>query len=382
MENILNQKIGILGGGQLGKMLVQSGSRLGLDMYLLEESKNFPATKMYPNVRLGNFKDYDDVYSFGKMMDVITVEIETVNTDALRALEKEGKKVYPQPEIIDLIKDKGTQKAFYVEHGFPTSAFRCYSSKQEILEAIEQGDCKVPLVQKARKDGYDGKGVSVVGDSKDFDKLMDVPSIVEEKVNIHTELSVIIARSSKGEIITYPAVEMRFHPEANLVDMLVCPCTVSKESQVKANRIAQALANKLQIVGLLAVEFFVTKDGRVLINEVAPRPHNSGHHTIEANACSQYEQHLRAILALPLGSTKLRAPVAMVNLLGSPNNEGATVYENLEKCLQIPDVHVHLYGKEKTRPMRKMGHVTAIANTLDEAVEKATFVRDTLIIRS
>ncbi len=382
MSNILKQKVGILGGGQLGKMLVQAGSKLGYPLYILEKNKDFPTPKIWPNVIYGDFTRYEDVMAFGSEMDIITVEIEAVNTQALHDLVAQGKKVYPQPDILDTIKDKGLQKSFYQDSGFPTSDFILSADKSEVLSLIESGNIKLPFVQKSRTDGYDGKGVTIIKAESDFDQIFDVPSVIEDLVDIETEISIIVARNPKGEVQSFPAVEMMFHPTANLVEFLISPSKISEDLQERCKRISEALVQKMGIVGLLAVELFVTKSGEVLINEVAPRPHNSGHHTIEANATSQYEQHIRAIMNLPLGKTDILSPVAMVNILGHPDHTGDASYDGLEECLQIPEAHIHLYGKTTTKPFRKMGHATVVARSLEDAIKRARILKDRLHVIS
>lgn len=375
-------KIGILGGGQLGRMLVQAAGNLPFDIELLEESIDFPAPQIWPNFKKGSFKSYDDVVAFGKDKDIISIEIEAVNLEALYELERLGVKVYPQPHNLAIIKDKGLQKQYYKDAGFPTSDFKLYKNAQAIKQAILDNEIKIPFVQKARTDGYDGKGVQVIRHIKDLVELFDVPSVIEVLVDINKELAVIVSRNQKGEIKSFPVVEMVFHPTANLVEYLICPSKADKEHQERSIRIAEALATKMQIVGLLAVELFLDTSGEILINEVAPRAHNSGHHTIEANITSQFEQHLRSICNLPLGNTALIKPAAMANLLGDSEHTGVAVYDGLEDCLEIPDSYIHLYGKQITKPFRKMGHVTAIAEDTDQAIAKAKWVKEKLIIRS
>lgn len=375
-----NQKIGVLGGGQLGKMLGQSASMMGLQMHVLDTDKSFPAAASCMSFTEGSFKSYDDIISFAKDKDVLTVEIELVNTQALHALEAEGVKVYPQPRLLDIIKDKGLQKQFYAEHGLSTSTFFLVDDAAEIKQKMLDGELEIPFVQKARTDGYDGRGVHIVRNLSDLTGLLDVPSVVEPLVDIHRELAVIVARNSQGEIQSFPVVDMEFHPIANLVEYLFCPSRVSSELQEQARELAESIAEAMGIVGLLSVELFLDHNGDILINEVAPRPHNSGHHTIEANVTSQYEQHLRAILGMPLGDTELVRPAVMVNLLGAPGYKGTAIYQGIDECLSMNGVHMHIYGKEQTKPYRKMGHATIVDEDLDTAIEKATFVKETLKI--
>ena len=371
-------KVGVLGGGQLGRMLFQASLDLDIHLYFMDPAANAPCSRVSTHFEQGSLSDYDRVYNFGKDKDVVTIEIEHVNTDALKQLEKEGVSVFPQPHIIELIQDKGLQKQFYKEHNIPTSDFVFVNSKEEITTYINQK----PWVQKVRKGGYDGQGVSVLKSENDVNKILPGPSILEDLVDFETEISVIVARNEKGEVKAFPMVDMEFSEEANLVEFLFSPANLSDDIKTKAKAIATNVITKLEMVGLLAVEMFVTKSGDVLVNEVAPRPHNSGHQTIEGNVTSQYEQHLRSILNLPLGNTTITHPSVMVNLLGEKDYNGAVFYEGLEDVLNIPGVNVHIYGKQDTKSFRKMGHVTVIAETLEEAKDKARQVKNTLKVKT
>lgn len=381
-QNKLRQKIGILGGGQLGKMICQAGSKLSLDIHILENDLHCPASAVCPSITLGDITNYDDVLRFGEKMDIITIEIENVHVEALEALEKMGKKVYPQPAALKIIKDKGKQKMFYEGGGFPASEFELYPGVANILEDVEAGKLNIPFVQKLRTEGYDGKGVHVVRTPADLSGLLRGPSITEEMVEIEKEIAVIVARNSSGMVRTFPVTEMQFHPTANLVEFLFSPSSLSLTQEAEAKSLAVRIANKLDIVGLLAVEMFLDSSGKLLINEVAPRPHNSGHHSIEACVTSQYEMHLRAILDLPLSSTELIRPAVMVNILGEPGYSGPAVYAELEACLAMDGVYPHLYGKKETKPFRKMGHVTVVDADLGIAIEKAKLVQKTLKVVS
>ncbi len=381
-SNKIDKKIGILGGGQLGKMLLEASIPLSLDITVMDQDPNFPAGSHTDKFHVGNFNNYDDVIQFGMDKDIISIEIEAVNIDALYELEKQGKSVFPQPHILEIIKDKGLQKAFYYKNELPTSAFKLFNNREEILQAVLQEEISIPFVQKSRKDGYDGKGVFVVKSIKDLENLFDVPSLVEDLVDIESEIAIIMSRNPSGEIKSFPAVEMQFHPTANLVEFLFSPSKLSAEIIKRAESICHELMNKLDIVGLLAVELFVTKSGEILINEVAPRPHNSGHHTIEACQTSQFSQMLRAILDLPLGDTSLRSPGVMINVLGEPRHTGPTYYEGLDQILSESGVHPHLYGKKITKPYRKMGHITVIDDSLTEAIEKANRIKKVLKVKS
>ena len=370
-------KLGILGGGQLGKMLCQAAAPWQLPVYVLDRDEGYPAASHATVFQKGNFRDYHDVMAFGKHLDVLTIEIEHIDTRALHELEAAGVKVYPQPRVIDLIKDKGLQKQFYADHGIPTTDFQLFADRQAVIEGANAGAIKPPFVQKSRTGGYDGQGVSIVRYRSELEgKLLEGPCLIEQLADIDKELAVIVARSASGEVRVFTTVEMEFHPTANLVEFLVCPAAIVGDVDGRASALAIEVANKLEIVGLLAVELFLTKDGELLVNEVAPRPHNSGHHTIEACVTSQYEQHLRAILGLPLGETLHLRPAAMVNLLGSEGQEGPATYEGLDELLALPEVHPHLYGKAETRPFRKMGHVTALGDTVAQARARAAAARD------
>jgi len=371
-------QLGILGGGQLGRMLLQEAIDLDVRMAFLDPDPQAPCHAIGHEFSHGAFNDYDAVLAFGKGKDLLTIEIEHVNTDALKDLEKEGVRVYPQPRIIRMIQDKGLQKEFYRKHALPTAGFSLVKNAEEIRTNQPQ----LPFVQKLRTGGYDGRGVQVIRREADLEKLFDAPSVLEELVHFEQEISVIAARNADGQVKCFPAVGMDFNPEANLVEFLYAPAALSQDLEVEAQQLAARLIESMEMVGLLAVEMFVTKDGRLLINEMAPRPHNSGHHTIEANITSQYMQHLRAILNLPLGDTSLRQPAVMLNLLGEKGHTGDVQYENLDKVLMIPGVYVHLYGKTTTKPFRKMGHVTVLGRSLEEAKLKANQVKTLLRVIS
>ena len=377
-----NYKIGILGGGQLGKMLTLAAQNWDVETHILDVSKDFPAGNSCTHFTEGDFKNYKDVLKFGKDKDVITVEIESVNTEALLELQLQGKVIHPRPEALNLIKDKGLQKNFYQINNLPTSSFVFYENEKDIEAAIKKGDLNFPFVQKARTGGYDGRGVAVIKSEKDLSKILPVASVVEPLVDIQKELSVVVARNESGEVKTFPVVEMEFNPSLNLVEFLICPAAVSEEVAKKSEEIAIATIEAFDICGLLAVELFLTKDNEVLINEVAPRPHNSGHHSIDACVTSQYQQHLRAIMNLPLGDTSIQMPSVMVNLLGADGYTGDAVYENFDKCLAVAGAKFHLYGKKITKPFRKMGHATVVDSDIEKAKEKAKYIMDTLKIRT
>jgi len=371
-----NTKIGILGGGQLGRMILQSAIDINLNISILDPDENAPCKSLVNNFEVGELTDFDTVYNFGNQCDLITIEIENVNTDALKKLQSEGKKVFPQPEIIELIKDKGLQKQFYKENNIPTSPFILIENLNDLKANMDA----LPAVQKLRTEGYDGRGVQVIKSEADFKKGFDVPCVLEDLIDFKQEIAIIVARNEEGDVKSYPAVEMEFHPTQNLVEFLFSPANISEEVEEAAQKLASDLINKLGMVGLLAVEMFVTKDDQLLVNEIAPRPHNSGHQSIEGSTTSQFEQHLRAILNLPLGNTSNVKKAVMLNLLGEENHTGSAVYQGLEACLDLDDVHIHLYGKKITKPFRKMGHVTILDENMENAKNKAKFVKATLKI--
>jgi 5-(carboxyamino)imidazole ribonucleotide synthase len=374
----MKEKLGILGGGQLGRMLIQSAINYNMEVHILDPAKDAPCVALAHHFECGDLKDFDTVYNFGKRCDIITIEIEKVNTAALKKLFAEGKKVYPQPEIIELIQDKRLQKQFYVENGFPTADFILVENLQDTIGHASY----LPAVNKLAKDGYDGRGVQILRSEADLPKAFDAPGLLEKLVDIEKEIAVIVARNENGEVRAFPAVEMAFHPEANLVEFLFSPAEIDSKFEKEAEKLAIDLIEKMGMVGLLAVEMFIDKNGNLLINEVAPRPHNSGHQSIEGNITSQFEQHLRAIYNLPLGDTAIRVPAAMVNLLGEDGFSGSPVYEGLNEVLEISGVHLHLYGKNTTQPFRKMGHVTVTDNDIENLKKKAITVKNTLKIIS
>lgn len=377
-SNITQTRLGILGGGQLGRMLIQEAINFNLSISILDPDAQAPCKNICDYFEVGSLSDYKTVYNFGKNLDLLTIEIEKVNIEALEDLEKEGVIIYPQPRIIRLIQDKGLQKQFFKENDIPTSDFQLISNKEQLInESIS-----FPFIQKLRKDGYDGKGVVKIADKSDYEKAFEAPSIVEKWINFEKEISVIVARNESGQVETFPVVEMDFNAEANLVEFLISPSTYDFETQQKADLLARRIAESLNIVGLLAVEMFLTPNHEILVNELAPRPHNSGHQTIEGNVTSQFQQHLRAILNLPLGSTKGTSNAIMINLLGESGYEGPANYEGLNEVLKQEGVYVHLYGKVFTKPFRKMGHVTIIDNDRNAALKKAQFVKDHLKVKA
>jgi len=460
-------KLGIIAGGQLGKMLIQEASKWDIATYVLDEDEKGPASSIATCFFKGSRLDYQTVYDFGKKVDILTFEIESINVDALFQLQKEGIEVIPDPSILQLFQNKEKQKEFYVKNGLPTARYMSLSPSPSLQDSSfestpsvlarslprfsprsnlhatihsprpgevshlnqppKQSPCHYedleqitfPFVQKLKTGGYDGRGVAVIRDENDLVNLLEGDSIIEELVDIHKEIAVIVARNKDGEVRCFPAVEMVFNEKANLVEKLICPANITPEESKEAEAIATKLITDLNMQGILAIEFFVVKDcetlpesttsscevnppvvarspilnsprsnrpnqspclsptpqagnysNRILINESAPRPHNSGHHTIESIMTSQYEQHLRAILNLPLGSTEIKMPSVMLNILGKPDYEGPVYYEWLKEALAIEGVKIHLYGKKITKPFRKMGHITILDKDIKKALEK------------
>lgn len=377
-----SSKLGILGGGQLGKMLLQCTRNWDIYTKVLDPDAEAPARLACNEFVKGSLKDFDTVYQFGKDCTVLTIEIEHVNTEALKKLQAEGVMVHPDPAALGQIQDKGLQKMFYRLNELPTSDFALYDDIDEIRDALAAGRIRYPFVQKTRTAGYDGKGVSIIRHADDLSKLMEMPSLVEDCVDVKTEIAVIACRNAAGEVVCYDPVSMDFHEEANLLDLLLYPAPISEALNEEAKGIARKLIEEFDLCGLLAVEFLIDQQDRLWINEVAPRPHNSGHQTIESSYTSQYEQHLRGILNLPLGSTRVKVPSAMVNLLGAEGHSGPVDYQGLNECLQIEGVHIHLYGKKITKPFRKMGHVTITNDVLDQAKTTAQWVKQNIQVLS
>jgi 5-(carboxyamino)imidazole ribonucleotide synthase len=371
-------KLGVLGGGQLGRMLLAETQKYDIYTAILDASSEAPCSQICNEFHVGNLLDFDAVYNFGKLVDVLTIEIEHVNIDALYQLEKEGLKIYPQPSVIEIIQHKGKQKDFFVENKIPTSPHQRFATKSELNTAFENNKFQIPFVWKSAQFGYDGTGVKVVRTQNDLQNLADTDCIIEELIPFKNELAVIVARNVDGEIRTYPVVEMEFHPEANQVEYVICPARINPSVAKKAREIALKVAESFKHVGLLAVELFQTENDEILVNEVAPRTHNSGHYSIEASYTNQFEQHLRTVLNLPLGNTDSKVAGIMVNLVGEEGFSGDVVYENIEKVMQIDGVTPHIYGKKTTKPFRKMGHVTIVDTDIDNARKTAQKVKETI----
>lgn len=375
-------RLGILGGGQLGKMLLYDTRKFDIATYILDPSKEAPAQYGAHQFFQGDLMDYETVYRFGKKVNVLTIEIEGVNLEALDQLQKEGTKVYPSPETLRLIQHKGKQKDYYTTHDIPTAPYTRFTTKAELVTAATEQRVALPFVWKSAQFGYDGNGVKVVRTLTDLNALPEVECIAETMIPFKNELAVIVARSASGEIKTFPVVEMEFHPEANQVEYVICPARIDTTVAEKARAIALTVSEKFNHVGLLAVEMFQTQEDEILVNEVAPRPHNSGHYSIEASYTSQFEQHIRAILDLPLGNTDSKVAGVMVNLVGAEGHTGQVYYEGMNEILAIPGVTPHIYGKRETRPFRKMGHVTIVNSDMDKAREIAQKVKETIKVIS
>ncbi len=371
-------KLGILGGGQLGKMLLNETRKFDIYTCVLDPSAEAPCKIASNEFYQGDLMDFDTVYSFGKKVDVLTFEIENVNVDALHKLEKEGVTVYPSPKTLETIQNKAKQKLFYVDHDIPTADFTRFAYTNEIQTALKNETLSFPFVWKSAQFGYDGMGVKVVRTYADLEELPNVECITEEMVPFKNELAVIVVRNPNGDMKTYPVVEMEFHPTANQVEYVICPARIPDEIAKKASFIALKTSMAYDHVGLLAVEMFQTQDDEILVNEVAPRPHNSGHYSIEASYTSQFEQHVRAILNLPLGNTESKVGGIMVNLVGAEGYTGEVQYEHIERIMNMPGVTPHIYGKKQTRPFRKMGHVTIVDEDINEARKVAEEVKKTI----
>lgn len=377
-----DKKLGIIGGGQLGKMMLYYTRMYDIYTMVLDPNKDAPSRLACNAFFIGELMDYDTVLEFGRKADVITIEIENVNVDALEQLEKEGKVVYPQAKVLRTIQNKARQKLFYRDHNIPTANFTRFAYTSEIKEALAKNDLSYPFVWKSAQFGYDGTGVKIIRRFSDLVDLPDVECIAENLISFKNELAVIVARNAKGQLKTYPTVEMEFHPEANQVEYVICPARIPEDIRKKAELVALETAAAFEHVGLLAVEMFQTESDEILVNEVAPRPHNSGHYSIEGSYTSQFEQHIRAILGLPLGNTDSKVAGVMVNLVGAEGYAGPVSYENMEEILAMEGVTPHIYGKRMTRPFRKMGHVTIVNKNMEEARQMAEKVKQKIKVIS
>ena len=374
--------IGILGGGQLGKMVLDVANKWGLQVYILDSNKNCPSSKLCSKFFQGDLMDFDTVVNFGKMVDILTIEIENVNVEALKFLESNSLEVLPQSKVIEIIQDKSKQKEFYNNNQIPTSSYKIFAGKNELKESVSKGEISLPFIWKASRMGYDGYGVNKISNNKDLEKIDDCHCIVEELISIKKELSVMVASRKSGELINYPVVEMEFNSDSNQVEYILSPAKINNDLKSDAEELAIQVAEKLQITGILAVEMFLTSENEILVNEVAPRPHNSYHFSIEGSYTSQFEQLLRSILDMPLGSTKIIEAAVMVNLVGEKGSNGPVIYKNFDQIIGLEGVNPHIYGKFETRFNRKMGHVTVINENIDKAKELAKEIKETIIITS
>lgn len=375
-------KLGILGGGQLGKMMLHETRKFDIQTNVLDPSAEAPARLACDLFQQGDLMDFDTVVNFGKNVDVLTFEIESVNIEALEHLEKEGVKVYPSSTTLTKIQDKSVQKQFYTRNSIPTADYKIFENVEQLSSAVRSKEITLPFVWKSATGGYDGKGVSIIRGEEDLRELPEGNCIAEKLVPFKNELAVIVARNPSGEVLTYPVVEMEFHPEANQVEYVICPARIDNEVAEKARTVARKVSEAFEHVGLMAVEMFLTQDDEILVNEVAPRPHNSGHYSIEASYTNQFEQQIRAILDLPLGNTESKLCGVMVNLVGAENHTGNVLYKNIEEILKMKGVTPHIYGKKETRPFRKMGHVTIVNEDLGEARRIAEEVKKTIEVIS
>jgi len=374
--------IGILGGGQLGKMLLTTTRQWDLTTHVMDPSPEAPARIGCNHFTQGDLMEYQDVLDFGKKVDLLTIEIENINTKALAELEKQGVKVYPQAAVLELIQNKCKQKEFYQKKGIPTAPFQVFNSKEALKDAVVRGHVSFPFVWKSAAMGYDGFGVQIIRSNQDLETVSEGGCMAEDLVAIEKEIGVIVCRSVSGETVSYPCVEMEFHPSANQVEFVLSPARISKKIEEKAREVALEVSKAYQHVGLLAVELFLTKEGEIWVNEVAPRPHNSGHYSIEASYTSQFEQHIRALLDLPLGNPENKVAGVMVNLVGAEGHQGPVYYKNMEHILAIEGVCPHIYGKKETRPFRKMGHITIVNKNLETARQIAAQVKETIEVIS
>ena len=377
-----NKIIGILGGGQLGKMTLEVSNKWGIKIYILDPDENCPSKSLCTKFFQGDLMDFDTVYNFGKKVDLITIEIENINIEALEKLKKERKTVYPQPEILKIIQDKSLQKDFYLRNKIPSTPFKKCNSKEEIQNFISNGDRSYPFIWKSSKMGYDGYGVKLIKDNNSIENIPDKPCIIEDKAEIEKELSVMVVSMPSGKIVNYPVVEMEFNSESNQVEYIISPARIKKEIKERAENLALRVSQSFGNIGLLAVEMFLTTTGDILVNEVAPRPHNSYHFSIEGSETSQFEQLIRSILDLPIGKTNMINNSVMVNLVGENNAKGPVIYKNMDQIIGIKGVNPHLYGKKETRPNRKMGHVTVINSDIEEAIKIAKEIKTTVKVTS
>ena len=376
-----NFKLGILGGGQLGKMLLLETQRFDIQTYILDPNKSSPSKNLCNKFIIGDLNNFDDVYNFGKKVDVLTIEIEHINISALKKLELEGVKVFPSPKSLEIIKNKATQKDFYKKNNIPSSKYYKFNS----IEELKKKNLKYPFVWKSCEMGYDGKGVEIIKTEEDLKKISRLEKIIliEECIDIDKELSVILSKNNNGDIKIYPIVEMGFNDDANLVDIVISPARINKDIEEKSYKIGKLIVEKFKTNGTFAVELFLTKSGEVLVNETAPRVHNSGHWTLNGSYTNQFEQHIRAILNLPLGDTSQIMPTIMINLIGDKKHIGNVLYQELESILKIKGVYPFIYGKKETKPFRKMGHINVISqNSIEEAISLSNKIKEKIKVIS
>ena len=378
----LKKKLGILGGGQLGKMLINVTRKWSIETYILDPNPDCPASKCCDLFFKGDFNNYQDVYNFGKKVDIITIEIEHVNVKALYKLEKEGIEVYPSPSNIELIQNKGVQKDFFKKNKIPTSNYKRIDNKKILSTYISKTESRYPFIWKSETMGYDGKGVKLVQSLSDLDDINENSCVIEDVVDIKHELAVLVARNNSGKSKSFPVLEMEFNQKSNQVEYVILPSRIPEEIKLKSLEIADLVSKSLNHVGIIAVELFCTHNNDVLVNEIAPRVHNSGHLTIESCITSQFEQHIRAIYDMPLGNVNQILPGVMVNLVGENNHNGEATYHNIDKAFDLDGVYPHLYGKKITKPNRKMGHITIIDEKLEKAISKARILKNTIKIIS
>ena len=377
-----NKIIGILGGGQLGKMTLEVSNKWGIKIYILDPDENCPSKSLCNKFFQGDLMDFNTVYNFGKEVDIITIEIENINVEALEQLKKENKIVYPQPQVLKIVQDKSLQKEFYFKNNIPSTPFRIFNSKDEIKKFLSKEGRSYPFIWKSSKMGYDGYGVKVIDNNNSIEDIPDKHCIIEDKVEIKKELSVMVVSRPSGELINYPVVEMEFNTKSNQVEYIISPARISQEIKEKAENLALRVCKSFGNIGLLAVEMFLTIDGDLLVNEVAPRPHNSYHFSIEGSETSQFEQLIRSILDLPIGNTNMTGKSVMVNLVGEPDTKGPVVYKNMDQIIGIKGVNPHIYEKKETRPNRKMGHITVINSDIKTAIKIAKEIKQTVRVTS
>ena len=377
-----NKIIGILGGGQLGKMTLEVSNKWGIKIYILDPDENCPSKSLCNKFFQGDLMDFNTVYNFGKEVDIITIEIENINVEALEQLKKENKIVYPQPQVLKIVQDKSLQKEFYFKNNIPSTPFRIFNSKDEIKKFLSKEGRSYPFIWKSSKMGYDGYGVKVIDNNNSIEDIPDKHCIIEDKVEIKKELSVMVVSRPSGELINYPVVEMEFNTKSNQVEYIISPARISQEIKIKTENLALRVCKSFGNIGLLAVEMFLTIDGDLLVNEVAPRPHNSYHFSIEGSETSQFEQLIRSILDLPIGNTNMTGKSVMVNLVGEADTKGPVVYKNMDQIIGIKGVNPHIYEKKETRPNRKMGHITVINSDIETAIKIAKEIKQTVRVTS